>query len=533
MKTRLRIIITSLLLLLITFSLTSCEFLTIERNKYDASSGYFLSDSLNYNITKKDYENIDKYKALVDNSLANNQNVEEFSSNWTTVIYYFNYITKCYVKSKIACDMEITEEGLNKSNELLKYYLSFYNWYKNSIVKIANSNFKEYVFNGMSEEEINEYIANISSSSGENNLEYQTSLASLQNEFSLLEKSEYNTKGYQIYSKIITLNNDYAKTLKFDNYIEYINDHYDRDYGIKDINNFISYVKKYLMPLYKNYYELFNSKMNDITKLNEINDFKKIINSNFMKYKDYIDGYSNYLGNGYLDIYKDFYNKGHYFLSNKSTAYDGAYTSSFYDGSYYMYFGPNYQNLFTFIHEYGHYTSFMLGTTSSLDINEIQSQANELLLLNYLVNNYSGYSIDLLKVYKIYESLSTIMRATIVYDFEMNVYQNNYQDKYDELYDEILKEYGDYEFLAIKNRLDDYWYIPTINSPGYYISYAVSLTSAFTIYSDSNNSDKGKEEYLKLIVTNSNGINELCEEINLANPFVEQTFINLKEIISI
>ncbi|MGM9972077.1 MAG: hypothetical protein ACI35W_06685 [Anaeroplasmataceae bacterium] len=531
MKTRLRIILSTLVLIFFVFSLSACDLFTKERDKYDPATGYFKSDKLDCRVDESYFQMVDGKKAKVDENLITCIDFESFSSLWNETYYYYMVIEKEFVKAKIAYHMSMNETNDNNYQTILSYYLDFNTWIIDTIINVSNSNYRSSFFSDMSEEEIDSYISKLSQNDKEEDNEYNKNLLKYENELYSISKDEYNALGSSIYKNVVSLNNSYAKLKGYDNYILYINDSYNRDYSLEEIELVISYIKQYIVPLLVKYHnEFINYKENE---KEAYVDFFNLLYNPFAKNRNYLDEYANYLSGDYLTYYNDLFTNGHYFLSNLEDAYNGAYTSIFYDRNRYMYFGPDYQGIMTFTHEFGHYVSGMENSSDILDVNELQSQGNELLFISYLDQQYDDTAIDILKTYYIYKLLYDIVEAMVVYDYEMYVYENNILDEtvYSSLYKEIALSYGDNELItSIANNID-YWISPCISSSGYYISYSVSALSAFSLFSDGYQEDKGKNEYLEIIKSKDLGLKELCNEVGLLSPFVEESYITLSEIL--
>lgn len=243
----------------------------------------------------------------------------------------------------------------------------------------------------------------------------------------------------------------------------------------------------------------------------------------------YVGNYFKWLNNsnsgGKVNFYNaanDLFKNGNYFTGLN----DGAYTAWIptfnqavvFFGGIYSDSVSYYQSPFTFVHEFGHYYENVYngGLSLSYDHDETQSQGNEMLFLAWLGQNNGGATdgYNLIRAYQLADILTTVIMSTAVDEFEQVAYSGvtTYNGKaiptvtvdgkavidYTALYEMILATYVDADLIEgwMSN---DYWQV-AIDSPCYYISYAMSALVSVEIYVEAmtDGLDSARNTYFKL-----------------------------------
>ena len=222
------------------------------------------------------------------------------------------------------------------------------------------------------------------------------------------------------------------------------------------------------------------------------------------------------------------------------TAYLPSYDKNF------CYFGPNYQDVFTVSHEIGHYYAslFQEQGTTSMDLNEIHSQGNEMLLLEFLSGEIDQSSFKCLELSKLLTILSTTFISTIVDEFEYYVYTNSSAMQsytsadFDAKMNEICQNYGGIEFVnSIGNgfNINDYWRKVVVEHPVYYLSYATSGIASVSLYLEADASrSEARKIYTKLVEQKSDSLGFVgcLVSAGLSSPFTSETFEDIKSFIN-
>lgn len=148
------------------------------------------------------------------------------------------------------------------------------------------------------------------------------------------------------------------------------------------------------------------------------------------------------------------------------------------------------QDLYTYVHEFGHYSNAyysnenLFESFDNIDIAEIHSQGLEMLFTDFYDELYGeemGKDLELGEVYSICSGLPDM---AIITEFELYAHQNPDKsiDELSKKYCEIMKDYG-YDIPSEIEAMYTWVDIPHIyNSPCYYISYLTSALSSLEIY---------------------------------------------------
>lgn len=295
---------------------------------------------------------------------------------------------------------------------------------------------------------------------------------------------------------------------------------YEREYSPDDVAQMRNYVKNNFVAVFnkllRSYYLSSTSTLlGNASKVYDALGGNSIFTDDLTL--DYVGKYfaemrTTTLGNKPIDFYQaanDLMKNGNYYTGK----YDGAF-------SYYipaqkatiLYFGEeDYSGAFTFVHEFGHYynTIYNGGVNLSMDHDETQSQGDEMMFLAFLKENLSqnGYTKVFQKISaeNLFNMASTVLMATAVDEFEQTVYAMTEQQlasaNLQTLFSGILADYGIDQVFN-----NDYWRYVVVDSPCYYISYAMSALPAMGIYAKScqDGFDAAKTAYLKLFTFSDN-----------------------------
>lgn len=342
-----------------------------------------------------------------------------------------------------------------------------------------------------------------------------------------------SSKVAEITYRYVNKNKELSEFLGFDSYIQYKDIEYNRLYTLDDSKKFISNVKKYILPSLVN-----ESDVIDISKLVDKLSYPEYsylieLDETSVYDKDYktlnlAKDYAKKMGGSYYKTFHSFINDGHFVFANNSGSLAGGYTNP-----YLSYFGPGYQNINTVVHEFGHYYSMNVGGAlyKSLDLEEFYSQGNEFLFMSYL-EKYSEDNVknvyDVLSAYKINEACSTLVIGSALREYEEKIYSTELTSQLD-----VLNIWEDLNANGYNNNLKDFWKVE-VRYDNYYLSYATSVTGALSLYSYSQTSFiKAKEAYISACQNTNfdDDIEEVLEKNHLSNPFDEETFRQIVEII--
>lgn len=223
-----------------------------------------------------------------------------------------------------------------------------------------------------------------------------------------------------------------------------------------------------------------------------------------------------------------------YSISDGDGSYNGSFTTYLpvsEKGVIYITDNKDYYSLLTPVHEFGHYYAQCYDdiptylATSNLDIAEIQSQGFECIFTRFYDDIYEEQS-DAMFAAKTYDLVYAVITGFGIGEFEYTVLKNI--DTYTpedvvELWQEIAEDSMPGVELYMVNHI--------FESPGYYISYAVSALASFDIWKDClEDPDKALEKYEKIARISYNdrnyafrsaiaeaGINDVLDENYISN----------------
>jgi len=478
----------------------------------------------------------------------------------------YAHSSACYLRYNIVDGADGWDE---KYEKMLASEDSYKVRYYTLMKKIYDSEYREYVFtkaNGWIQSTIDQMLRKANAMSSENFLE----LSARANEIQIESRKE-GADIATLYIEFVDVKNQFAKLFGYDNYMDYAYaDYYYRDYAPEDTATMRNFVKQYLSG--STWFETnlaYNIEASNLGAMEQawldlFNETSPLYDEDaclvLIQYCQYLSKIAEERGVDFYTELNDSFKDGLVFTGEYQAAY-----SDYLEGEdlSLMYFGPDYSSLFTFIHEFGHYMSFvsLKDTDIGYDFAETHSQGNEMLFLAYIGARLLQMGFEdvynALLLTNLSDAFAIISLATCVDEFEQIVYTNEYDGdnevaieilsdgeiEADELQDLFTALLGEYESSGFIN--PEYWSYVVIHSPGYYISYAMSLISSLSIYIDSaNDLNAGAEEFIKLFdfadneelyVPEANIVagtyTEILEYAGIRGPFDESIYQDLRELI--
>lgn len=448
----------------------------------------------------------------------------------------------------------------HKNEELEQRYNDMQTYYTDLVAKFYSlsqpwydSMFREFFFEGATEEEINAFLFDSNAYANEEYTTLKNRNDEIELEFNTLGNAAISPDVPRLYAEFVGNNARMAEILGYDNYLAYAYENmYDRDYTYQDAATFVEYVREYIVPVYNYIYDKWETC--NLSDQEAVNTYYSVVSNSFFK-----DAFGNKLFNDYID------DMNMAFTSNpekeisfsdvlNNLMVDGNMFRGTYGGAYVTYirgvnlpiayFGKGYDSAKTVAHEFGHYMNEIYNEdeySQSFDLLETHSQGQEMLFITYAKSHLTGNALKLVETYNLLSTIQTIILATQVDCFEQAIYLNQYEgpgaeeimadgkitaDEYDKVYAGLS------EYLGIEEdyRVDEYWRYVTISSPCYYISYAISGVNALQIYVKAMNEsfDAAKASYLKLFTYTDENPEMTTEEVliyaGLTSYVDEQTF---------
>lgn len=356
-----------------------------------------------------------------------------------------------------------------------------------------------------------------------------------------LSGDDFEAQIGDLYAEFVENGNKIAGLGGYDNYYEYSSELvYTRDYGKEEREKFREYVTEYIVPIYNDSFLLYEEAYNALDREGK-SLYRDLMYDSFEKLdENYLDGYFASLTPEVEEGMQHMFVNDNYITTNSRNAYDGAFTVSAYDEPF-CYFGPNYQNLFTVVHEIGHYYGEQCADTdwAAYDILETHSQGNEMMFLCYLESELPEDVYAALKYYQLYYMAELIVQASIVDAFEERVY--NLSDvsgfttaDFDEIMHEVIADFGIDESDSYMYMSGEwFWRNVCISSAVYYVSYATSAMASLNLYSQCvNDYDTAVEAYrmIQEEVDEESTFTGTLENAGVPSVFEEEAYKILTEI---
>lgn len=488
------------------------------------------------------------------------------------------YVQAQYQFAKILNDIEYTDESRDTMANMSEYYNTTVSRYYTLFKDVDQSKFGSdfWTYTEWDDDYI-EYVLGLADSYDLDNRnivddiieQYEDLLATIMGAPSQSQRLEL----FNLYAQLVVANNNIATTAGYNNYMEYAYDKvYERDYSPSDVVTMREYVKEYIGPIVADVAEAYNTWNN-----NYINRGGWKSRQSQLYYSQYVGNWMWGAPNKYLN---DAERLGMILDSRKSIAdyftflsdgddlvdFFGAVENLFATGNFFMGVNTNitaytwyiyskdtpilvfggdseYQDAFTFIHEFGHYYQFVHNGTLSvpMDHDETQSQGNEMLFLAWLREHmpegvYEGFEI--MELEHLINTLGSIILSTAVDEFEYLVYtgattfdgepiatvqlaDGTEVIDYATLYKVILESYWK-DVGELFNT--SYWMYVTFDSAAYYISYAMSALPCIELYAKAGNEglEAARASYLKLFTFSSD--DSFVAEDSFGDLYVTKTY---------
>lgn len=349
-------------------------------------------------------------------------------------------------------------------------------------------------------------------------------------EYQALDDDEMQSAMIPLYIELVQNNNRIAEIYGYDNYYDYAYQVVrERDYGKDSVEIARGYVADYLVPATINAIQAFAMNFQSLRSRDQAVVIGIMEGDYRQQAEPYLDMYLESLPSVLQENMLDMQERGRGIFSERKDAQDGAFTATVYDDPI-CYFGPGYTGTLTLAHELGHYAAarFTDMEDSPLDLAELQSQGNEWMLIRYLEQELGKDVYVALRDYKLFSNMATILISMMVDEFEQKVYtaadiSSFTRADFEALATEVMERYGGEEFIA--SYLTDfqlYWKMVVMESPVYYVSYAVSGVAAVNLFTISmEDYDRALEIYTYLVTQCDPDAGFLgnLETVGLAGPF--------------
>ena len=424
-------------------------------------------------------------------------------------------------------DEAATEQHLDATDKLTKAYDAMMLMLRE--VNASDSPIKDVLFEDWTEEDLkmlSAYTSEIAQLEKENE--------ELVVEYQALSEGELAEGIIPLYQKLIANNNRIAQIYGYDNYYTYGYDVvYARDYTTDTVQQARDYAIKYLVPTVPAILQQFALGFQSLTQAEQQVVAAFMEGSYQDTDKDYVNLYIDSLPEDLQEVMNHLWQYDRAVFADKDGAKEGAFTVNIGEDAI-CYFGPGYDGTLTLVHEMGHYAS-----TLNLDLNacpmdlaELHSQGNEWLFMNELREELDPKVYAVIRDYKMYMDMCTILVSFMVDDFEERIYTTDVsgytREDFDAVADAVCQAYGGADF--VNNYLTDfqsYWRLVVMESPVYYVSYAMSDVAALNLYTiASQDAQKAYEIYGHLLkdVDLDLGFQENLKQVGLSGPFDSEVY---------
>ena len=397
-------------------------------------------------------------------------------------------------------------------------------------VYVSDSPSKDYLFADWTEADLAELMAYTSEimELEQRNSELEVQYQSLQDSGDLYDAM------VPIYLEMVRNNNRIAQIYGYSDYYTYAYERvYQRDYAPERINEVRGFATSYLVPA------LDSAMVNFYESMGELNmwDSMKLSAFFYDSYDEdtYVQDYLNILPrNMGQDMFRMF--DGDILLKGDvDGAMEGAFTASIGEDRQVCFFGPDYGDSLTVLHEVGHYYGgcHTLLDDIPLDLAEIQSQGNEWLFIAYADGILDPDVYETVLDYRMYSDLTTVFLALLVDEFEEQVYNAPNLDTMtgedlDVIMEGVCARYGGLTYVNENiTDIQSYWRMVVVDQPVYYISYGVSALSAMDMYFEAEvDFDSAVESYRTLVEELDPELGFLgnLEKAGLNTPFDEELY---------
>ncbi len=342
-----------------------------------------------------------------------------------------------------------------------------------------------------------------------------------------------------LYNEMVSNHNRIAQIYGYDNYYDYASQVIcDRDYGREEIQKMRQYVAMYLPETYLTALDQFYESYEELNVQDRALISRLLMEPYDQLDKNYVMAYLQVAPEPIGDGIMDMFDSNRVIFADAPNAYEGAFTT-WIGGKPFCFYGPGYTDTLTLLHEGGHYygCSYTEPWSQPMDLSETQSQCSEWLFVRHLQQQVSPEVYQAIAEYQLLTSIGNIISYCIIDGFEQMVYSsdsagNMTLQEYEVLMASVSEDYGGIQWLT-ENIMDIqlYWKYVVLESPVYYISYAVSGIAAIDLFTIAEEDFQSASEiYIKLIEQPQEGEAFLgnIRWAGLAGPFEETVYQRLQ-----
>ncbi|MBR2633948.1 MAG: hypothetical protein IKD31_00020 [Clostridia bacterium] len=353
------------------------------------------------------------------------------------------------------------------------------------------------------------------------------------------DASAWSEEVAELYLEFVSNANRIAALYGYENYYEYASrEIYLRDYDAEERKQFRQSVLRKLLPYYARVAQSYRLALSNLSE-EEAALLNVLTEDPCLPENEYLNGYLESYSGEMNTAMNALFDREALFCAEKESAYEIAYSEySDYLQQPFVFLGYGYQQILTLIHELGHYTAYTHYLSGALpyDLGEVHSQGNEWLFLDYLeerIENEAVYEAFLL--YRLQNGLLTVVMSTVVDEFEERVYTAAeggatpmLRNILSDVWEGVEAESG---IRLHRSDFDAYVQQVTMESPVYYLSYAVSEIAAMSLYAEAqtNGYEAAQAIYTELCLEADPALScrEALEAAGLPNPLLWDTMAKI------
>ena len=539
-----------LCLVILASSLSGCASLIGLLRYYVTYAGYVeYFEEYQFNYTDQDYEDFRTAQDRLTTLLAYNSEGVRSDVNNAFQTYYSAYIRlgSQYQLSMLNYSMEPTDEDTVSAYETMTTrYNEAYSHYMEILTIILDSIYGAELI-GTEDEGFIEFIRLRARSSTPEILELQNRNSELVLQQHELDSTspDFASRNDELYREFTANNRKIASLLDYSNYMDYEGEmSYSRDFKMDEIRDFLVEFARSANTWYGIALDRFQQLSAGLTDA-QTTELASLMYEAFYegKQKERIQGFMEWMPAEFSGFYSDVNDKYQsiFLGSAQNNARKAAFTFTLMSTRVpVMYFGPeDYSSPFTFVHEFGHaFNQFETRermAKTSLEYSETASQADEMLYLIYLEKLITDTKVyDVLRSYHLYSAMESLELALAVAMFEDEIYRTGRTD-YDTVMEEVCSRYVPTLYAQVGTRLHTYIRQVTMDSPAYYLSYAISLIPCLELYmiaSDSVWASDYRDMYITLVTDMDHTYVDALKHAGFSDPFRTETVRKLNEFYS-
>ena len=495
--------------------------------------------SFDFTLTEADIEQMNGFIAKFFELVETSSDFDEIDEQRAMVEDKMGYFVHQYYMGQIQYYMDISKQnGKDAFNFAQETYNDMYDAYitmYRDLYEMSDNEYSIWMFEDWTEEDLS-----ILYQDNETISALETANTQLEQQFNELAKdADWSHNVEVLYEQLVANNQQLAALHGYDNAYDYMaTESYHRNYSDEERASLLANAKKYVYLFYTqamDKWEAVNAGID--TDLYKRYNLVSASSTKSLK-NEYISGYINSYNNSLNQKMKNMYEKkaAKFALVAKSMGTAYVNYSSYYEEGF-AFFGREYQDLLTVIHEMGHYvanSAYSLGDMG-YDLAETHSQSNEWMMLYYLKDKIDVDVHEVMYSLRLANSMYIVLYGIIVDEFEYRVYNAEtpyFAGEYQAVLEGVLDDLG-----VGAGKVDEFYsYVQqvTLTSPVYYLNYATSeLTSiGFYTMAEEEGYEVAQEAYRKLQEDCDLSLSyaQIIASLGLRGPFEEATYKAIQKV---